>query len=219
MKCTHGFDPADDISFLFVDAFQKSFDEDVNAVDCYEERSLFECLLHAKNATMDQFSDVWKDSTKMKTAISILLYAGTTALIEGEDHIARDSATSARFFEQYNATLLQQTHALMNLPKIDETYHTDEHTLVKFFWKRIPCSCLDEKYEEVKHITKMGHCYNPKCCIPGRKVERSKAKYCSRCRTITYCSQECQEAHWTDHKSDCDFYAQIIAKFEAKRQE
>ena len=97
----------------------------------------------------------------------------------------------------------KQTPASYNVPKLGETYKADEHTLVKFFRNRIPCSCLDEKYEEMKNIAKMGLCCNPDCNVPEGRVERSKTMYCSQCRNATYCSRECQIADWTSHKSGC----------------
>ena len=150
--------------------------------------------------------------------ISHLLYSGTKAILAAEDRVARDFATFARIFEQHIAVDLKQTQALQNWIKVEETYYGDDHILVKFFRHRIPCCCLDEKYEEVKHIPKMGTCYNKQCSIPGRFVERSKTKCCSRCRRATYCSRECQVAAWGTHKPYCDNYAAIIAEFEEKRQ-
>ena len=216
-KCSHGYEPHDatyDFCFQFVKAFKESFDEGIrNGVPPLD------VLLQAKNATRDQFAAVWNDAAKMEMGMSFLLYAGTNAIIEREDRIAHDLATFVRFFEQHIAVYLKQTQALPSWSKIDETFYSDMHTLVKFFRHRIPCSCLDEKYEEVKHITKLGICCNPQCSIPGRVLERSKTKYCSRCRNITYCSRECQIADWTEHKPHCDIDAAMIAKFEAKRQE
>jgi hypothetical protein len=26
---------------------------------------------------------------------------------------------------------------------------------------------------------------------------------CSRCKSVCYCSQECQRSHWNSHKKDC----------------
>ena len=215
-KCSHGYNPNEsaDFCFQFVKAFKESFDEGIR----YGVPPL-DVLLHAKSDTMDEFADVWNDAAKMEMGISFLLYAGTNAIIEREDRIAHDLATFARFFEQHIAVYLKQTQALHSWSKIDETFRVDEHTQVKFFWKRIPCSCLDEKYEEVKDIPKMGFCWNPQCSIPGRISERSKTKFCSRCRCVTYCSRECQEAHWTNHKSYCGHSAALIAKFDAKQQE
>ena len=221
-KCSHGlsYDSSNDFCFQSLRAFNSSFHEDVKnggEVVRSGDRSLPDCLLHAKNATMIQFADFWSDSTKMEIAILILLYTGTAALIEGEYNVARQAATFARFFEQYIAVELKQSQAIIDWPKICDIYQADLHTLVSYFRHRIPCSCLDEKYQEVKSITKMGHCLNPQCSIPDKRVERRKTKYCSRCRSATYCSRECQVAAWSRHRPDCDKFAQIIAEFQAEQ--
>ena len=216
-KCTHGlFDLliSTDIS-QFMTAFYSSFR---GVLKC-GGRLLQERLIGARKATMDEFAEVWHDLSKMEMAISCFLSIGTQAMLDGNHKHARDFATFTRYFEQYIAAELKQTQALMNWPKIGETYIGDNHTLVKFYRRRISCSCLDEKYQEVKSITKMGFCYNRRCSsTPGRRVERSKAKYCSRCRCATYCSRECQEADWTKHKPNCDKRAAIKAKFVATQQ-
>ena len=185
-------------------------------------QSLWRCLMAAKKATLDEFSDKWNDSAKMEIAevgLSFFYCEGTEFCLRGDYDDARDSATFARFFEQYIAVEVKRTQALYNPAKINETYYSDVHTLVKFFRHRIPCSCLDEKYEEVKDVPKMGCCYNPECKLPNGMTERSNTKYCSRCRCATYCSRECQEVDWSRHKAHCDCGAAVIAKFEAKRQE
>ena len=147
--------------------------------------------------------------------MSYLLCDGVQFYLEGSYDLARDTATMIRILEQYIAIELHRTQALYNWPKVEDTYYADLHTLVKFYRHRIPCSCLDEKYEEVKDIPKMGFCYNPECSIPNRELERSKTKCCSRCRDVTYCSRECQVADWSRHKPICDENADRIAKFEA----
>lgn len=73
----------------------------------------------------------------------------------------------------------------------------------QFFRKRIPCSCLDEKYKEVRSITKMGFCCNLHCQLPNKMTVRSKMVYCVRCRKANYCSRECQVAAWPNHKEYC----------------
>jgi len=135
----------------------------------------------------------------------------------GDNDAAWDSAIFARFLEQYAAIRFKQTQAVFNWSKIIVlTQIVDEHTVVKFYRRRIPCTCLDKKYVEVKSITKMGICYNLQCNFLDRMVERSKTMYCSRCRCVTYCSREYQKAHWPMHKIQCDKFVDIIEEFEAK---
>ena len=216
-ECKHGlFDPdsTNNIHIQFINAFNSSLIDALRS-DCSPVSG---CLVHARSATLDEFSNVWKDSAKLEIVTSCCICLGAEATLEGRGYIVRLFATVARFFEQYIAVELRQSQALPKWPKVEDTYHADDHTLVKFFWKRIPCSCLDEKYNEVKSITKLSICYYPECST-GVKVERSKAKYCSRCRCAAYCSRECQKADWSFHKSACDNFAAMIAEFEAKRHE
>jgi len=216
-KCKHGLDllsNADNTCFQFVHAFEDAYFYEAKASGA----NISVCLIAAEDATIDKFADVWDDSAKMEIAISFLLCTGTQYFLVGNYGCARYHATYARYLEQRIAVGLDQTQAIMNWPKLFEIYKSDVHTLVKFFRKRIPCSCLDEKYEEVKSITKIGVCYNIKCPIPYGEVERSKTMYCSRCRCVTYCSHGCQKAHWAQHKPVCVKNTAIKAKFDAKQQ-
>ena len=211
LECKHGSPlppPSNDINFQFALQFAEKYTEACDRGD----RSVDVCLIEAKNATMDEFADVWNDIDKMEAAMSVFLGTGTYIL--GGNHLgARGYATLARFFEQIIAVDLKRSQALINWPKIFVTSHADEHSLVKFFRHRIPCSCLDKRYEEVKSITKVGFCYNLQCKLPGGTAERSKIKYCSRCRCVTYCSRDCQEANWPVHKPICDRNSAIITRF------
>jgi hypothetical protein len=102
--------------------------------------------------------------------------------------------------------------------RAEELIRSDLHTLVSFFRKRIPCKCLDEKYEEVKFITKIGICCNEFCTLPDRKVERSKILYCAQCDQVGYCSRACQKADWKEHKEICKAVADLKADFESKKR-
>ena len=210
-KCYHGFKEMDNTCIDFVIAFR-------NAVHEADKRgeSTSQSLVEAKNATMDKFADVWNDSANMEIVMSYYLSHGTESIIEGNYGYAHECAAFARYMEQRTAVVLHQTQAIINWSKV-EAMSADEHTRVKFFRKRIPCKCLDKKYDEVKTITKMGICFNEEC-PPDRRVERNKTMYCSGCRSITYCSLECQKADWTLHKQECDVRVARIAKFEAEKQ-
>ena len=206
LPCTHGADPNSlEICFQFVRAFMRKV-RDVRNSDL----PLLHTLLDAEVAMIDEFSDEWKDSAKMELVLSLFLSFGTQNYLDGNHRDSRYYATVARYFEQHITVKLKQSQAKQNWPKLNEISVSDLHTLVKFFRHRIPCSCLDEKYEEVKSITKVGFCYNAECkfCfnLKGEGMERSKTKYCSQCRCVTYCSRECQVACWTDHKPLCEKY-------------
>ena len=200
-----------DICCHFATAFSQSFYKSAGL-------PLWDRLIGARDAAMDGFANVVNDSAKLETVMSYLLCDGVQLYLEGSYNLARDTATMSRYFEQFIAIKLKRTQAIFHRPKLSEIYQADEHTLVKFYRNRIPCSCLDKKYEEVKHIKKMGICWNPQCSIPGRNVARSNTKYCSRCRSVAYCSRECQVADWTEHKLTCDWAVATTAEFEASQQ-
>ena len=111
-------------------------------------------------------------------------------------------AMLACYFEEWMACKVHETKDVMNWTKIHELLAADDHTLVSYYRKRIPCSCLDKKYKEVKSVKKMGFCYNSNCS-QGRKVERSKMFCCTQCGVANYCSVECQKADWRRHEQFC----------------
>jgi hypothetical protein len=58
-------------------------------------------------------------------------------------------------------------------------------------------------------------CNKPSCSstsnFAGASELLAKRKYCSRCRTAAYCSQECLVAHFRQHKGDCKALAAAAA--------
>ncbi len=211
-KCKHGFDPfsSGEISSQFVPAFHRSYEE-----AWYPE--IADSLIAAQNATMEKYADVWNDPAKLEMAISFFLFHGTDFIIlngDDDDDNAKTAAIYARYCEQYIAVVLKKSQPLFRWNKILETQEADLHSLVTFFRKRIPCSCLDEKYKEVKNISKMGMCFNPNCSLPNRMTKRSETMYCDGCLCVTYCSRACQKSDWYRHKPSCENCAAQIAEFE-----
>eukprot|EP00980_Cylindrotheca_fusiformis_P031096 scaffold25826_cov132-Cylindrotheca_fusiformis.AAC.4 len=41
------------------------------------------------------------------------------------------------------------------------------------------------------------------CDTCKKRQPYTKMKKCSRCRSVTYCSEECQKQDWSRHKKDC----------------
>ena len=163
-------------------------------------------LTAAYKATQtEKYAEVY--ASKLETVVSILLSNGTQRILNGDNHLAEVDAFLANYFENTNWAVLlkQETVPTNNWGAVGvEVASGDIHTLVKFYRKRIPCSCLDKKYKEVKSVTRMGCCFNPNCSQPGRRVERSTMFSCSRCGKANYCSVECQKANWKAHKECCD---------------
>lgn len=191
---------------VFLQAFVEEFDE------------VGGDFLVAYHATKGKYANLWKDFAKMSFVVSFLLGCGTSKVLEGNTKSACKYAALGSYFEHYVEVDLLNTRAFPNWCKIRELYSADMHTLVSFFRKRIPCSCLDKKYKEVKYIPKIGLCCNPGCSLPSGKTERSLKMCCSRCRAANYCSRKCQVAIWPCHKGECTFYADLKAKFESKQE-
>ena len=210
----------------FFDSFLREFVATASKKSCFGDRFLI-----AVEKTKVHYFSVWFNPDVMHAKISYLLAKGVDAILEKKVDIARQSAMLTCFLEQYRSayvskvpdhesnllnllsggTLIHKDDPAWNWGKIHELSNDtcDEHTIVSFFRKRVPCKCLDRRYKEVKSIVKMGKCSNPSCPLPDGQVECSKLKYCSRCFTACFCSRECQMATWQSHKKHCEALDEI----------
>ncbi len=172
MTCRHGVDNSTPICIEFIVAF-------ISAYISISEGSLLDAFDAADEATAgEKFAEVY--SSRLETVVSKLVAAGTDCILDGENATAQLYAALACYFEELIAVSVRHTEALINWVKVVEMHGADEHTLVKFLRKQIPCHCLDEKYKAVKSVKKMGKCCNVNCSLPGRKIERSKMFSCAR---------------------------------------
>ncbi len=218
----------------FTDSFMSEFMSTKES--CIGDRFLI-----AVEATKSAYFGVWNDPQTMQQKRIYNLAKGVDAILEKRLDDARQSAILASFLEQYRAAFISKIdfevfsswkqfnlHNAMrggtrihkddpawNWSKISELSNDDcdEHTIVSFFRKRVPCKCLDRRYKEVKSIVKMGTCCNPSCPLQDRKVECSKLLYCSKCFTASFCSSKCQKAAWPKHKEQCGALDQVPEKF------
>ncbi len=154
----------------------------------------------------EEYAEMLKDASKMKWLVSYFSSLATQNVITNGPKALypRFLAHFACYFEEYIATVLNKTKASINRVKIIELYMSDDHTLIRYLKHRIPCSCLDDTYKQVKATKKMGICFNKDCRHLLGMVERSKTMSCSRCRAVTYCCQECQEVDWPRHQGICE---------------
>ena len=229
--CDHGFTPHDARMQAFLYDFAVKFDATADRTS-----DLATSLAVATNATRKEYANLVNDSAKMKAIVSVLLAKATQLVLDGKR--ASGDATFAYYFEQYIAVSLEKTQTSFYLRKIFEIHINDEHkrTLISFLRKRIPCSCLDQLYENVKDMAKMGICCNfkpiefrpvppegcasmPGCCsLPDGKIDRNKMLRCSGCNLAYYCSRKCQKSAWPEHKRECLENAEEKAKFDSKQQ-
>ena len=208
-KCYHGYVlfPRNHVCIAFIESFV-----DVYGACCRSNLSVGDVFEHIYEATKTKHAEVWNDPDKVQRAASHFIKNGVDMILEGNYHAAARGAASVSFFEQWAAEVIRQNEtqanwnifdALCDWGKIVELYEGDEHTLVSFFRRHIPCKCLDDKYEEVKSIAKIGFCCNLKCSLPDGRAVRSKMLYCTQCRKVNYCSRECQAVDWPFHKEYC----------------
>ena len=143
--------------------------------------------------------------TQLESAISYSIWEGTELILNGNHNRAHRHVTHITYFEHALKTLLLTKPGIPQRSGFIKSGIVDDHTLVSFFRKRIPCTCLDEKYEVVKSITKMNVCENPSCNRLDRRAARSKMFYCAQCKQANYCSRECQKSDWKRHKDWCNY--------------
>ena len=119
LQCKHGAPPSsNDIVFQFSLGFQAAYNEACDR----GSNDVGECLAKARNASMDEFADVWHDTAMMEMATSCYLRRGANAICADEYGHAQLCATFARFFEQHIAVELKQSQAVPKWPKIGETH-------------------------------------------------------------------------------------------------
>jgi hypothetical protein len=83
-----------------------------------------------------------------------------------------------------------------------------ERGLVLFLSKQIPCSCLDESKKNAKQAPKTGWCRRRHCNTSLLTLELKK---CSQCKSVQYCSKECQAADWrAGHKVECKILKEAL---------
>ena len=210
-KCLHGSRPFSGdmhICLEFINVFTEVYVES-------NTDGLSESFNLAFDGTEEKYADVY--DYMLETVISMILFIGTQYILDGKNDVARLYASFASYFNEIVAVSYHETKAVPSWTKIGELSGGDDHTLISYYRKHIPCSCLDEKYKEVKSIKKMGRCYNSNCNLPGGRVEKGKMLSCNRCRHTNYCSVECQKADWKRHKENCDNIAEKKDAFKSER--
>ena len=198
-QCHHGYEPKGREYHFKIDDFCRTFRRGFDSDDC--EELILNCIYAAHTVTIEKYPEVWSDTYKLKLAITYFLLQGTQHVLEGNLTSARKYAFLAHFLQD-SIDYRDENKGITELLVNDDLLYTDEHTLVKYLRKNIPCNCLDERYKEVKSITKIGRCWNAKC--NEDKVKLSTMMCCDRCRSAVYCSRECQKADWHWHKKRCD---------------
>ena len=199
-RCNHGCPvlPAPDHAVsLFMDAlWADSFVEDKSAVDL-----LVDVIYNHQR--------VWDNATLRKMALDIMLAIGVNFIIF--DKVKHKSALyfahAISILEQYNGN--GEDGFIVGVYKAIRVEHDlrcgGEREIIRFFLKRISCSCLKATYSQIKesHPIRTGECFT---CKQSKKL--SLQMLCGRCNIVQYCCKECQAAHWPEHKGLCNGFVQ-----------
>jgi hypothetical protein len=211
-NCRHGFEVESHEEKLYRE-FMTIF-EDV----CYENSDhmyMVSCFDAGWDAAEKKCARLGFDAAaKLREIISYCVAQGTQCILDDREDNAHTASCFAAYFEQRIAVYMEKTQPTGKWQRVYELYEGDMNTLVTFLRKRIPCKCLDNKYKDVKSmVTKMGICCNVECSLPDRKAPQKSMFWCTGCRQVCYCSPECQQTNWSEHKEDCKHWAREKAKF------
>ena len=150
IKCPiyHGADPLSlkGICTKFVKAFRRAYYEASND----DTTTIMNCVFRAKDASSMDLPTCGMIRPRSKSQYYIFCVLERRIFLSLYLY-----AILARFLEQCAAVKLQRTQALINWAKRCELLCSkDDHALVKFFRRRIPCSCLVVKLSELSKETR-----------------------------------------------------------------
>lgn len=170
--------------------------------------------LYDRRTDMLQYPEVYNNASYRKMASDILVSMGTNFLrTDCNVNACKELARAILVLENYNEADSIDSASMNRVvaTKIRELWCetiTSKRDILKFFSKRIACSCLKDMYSHARqNIPKLGECF---WC--DEIEERSSLMVCGRCRISHYCSRECQINGWRKHKPICDHYTRAHKK-------
>ena len=202
--CWHGFASRHSLKPTqrqVIDTFAKEFN------NLWSERSHFMVnVTRAMNEILEKHPEIFSSEESRTLIHSFMVSSGTEALLQ---HVNENGYWLRK--AQIHACMLLSLEGCdftkeepFNPFDLDfQIKHRNvlercKRSLVKFYRKRLLCSCLDELYAEVKPQPKTGFCQHCK-----QRFERRALKDCTGCNKVQYCSKECQKAAWPYHKKYC----------------
>ena len=169
------------------------------------------------HAAAKKHPEAWNDAEYRQMTIDILLSVGTNTILHGtrpdnKYQTARGIGEAALLLECYDSDFVGAHSVAIMKEHLSLPRGCGERDVLKFFSKRLPCSCLKEKHKEArKTLSKFGQCMHCQ-----QEKERSALMTCGRCKVPLYCSRECQVANVPAHKKACGIFVNIRNHQEAK---
>lgn len=199
VQCDHGFECGDGVSIP----------DDSNHPVCAFLNAYFMSGKDWYNTLTAYKTTVFMNSNNREMVLNILISAGTNMILykrlstDEEIRHVRNVAMTITVIDHFDGVSIESTicsrEVAPKLRKLSYEGNDLKRDLLKVFYKRIVCSCLDDMYSEARNtLRKLGACSN---C---RKVtERALLDVCSKCMIVQYCSRECQVAAWPSHRDLC----------------
>mmetsp|Transcript_36477 Transcript_36477/g.59523 ORF Transcript_36477/g.59523 Transcript_36477/m.59523 type:complete len:265 (+) Transcript_36477:219-1013(+) len=193
-KCHHNGctpPPPGDICDRFlsalVDVLNKAVDVSPNPIAAHS--AMFQYL----EEKAPELTVVWDNEAIREKLASYLAYLGTEYLLQGQERYTKMASAIALAVLSFEMEPCANAAAMMR-----DLNDGNERETVRFFSKRINCSCLRKKCRQLKSQPKLSVCYGCK-----QKKERKELMLCTRCKFRQYCSKECQQADWLGHRTCC----------------
>ena len=159
--------------------------------------------------TFTTYQEVWDNARYRAMAVNIFIAVGTNFLLQNERG-GYFLAHAIVILENYDGEGIVSTlYSCAVATKVrDLGYAGTKRDLLKFYRKRVSCSCLRDMHLHARKTQpKTGGCFHCK-----QVKERALLMVCSRCRINQYCSMTCQYADWLEHRSECDLCLTANAK-------
>ena len=166
LPCTHGWNPSE---------YPHGHDCHMFVEEALESLQNKGSLSLAKNMNPQKYPRIWSNSERLDWIVSVLIAIGTELVLQYGDDMAitRQVISQSEALRQYQIMVLHRIQPKIYCARIDDLVYADVRRIVSYTKKRIPCSCLDAKYKEVKSFTKTGMCRN---CEEGEhRVELSSS--------------------------------------------
>jgi hypothetical protein len=143
--------------------------------------------------TINNHRQVWDNATLRKLALDILLAIGTNIILS-TDNRNKSYDNNGNGKDDFHLAMWKTNLVAEDL------ICGGEREIIRFFLKRISCTCLKAKYSLVKKSqpTRTSGCFTCK-----QVKVRGSMMICGCCRAKQYCCEECQAADWPTHKVLC----------------